>query len=376
MIYLHRIYLFKEESMNRDVHQSTFGNELMMLYGRAKLSQSKFASLVGISSVALRKWESGESCPKAESLKRVVEILMHQGAFWQGEEQREAMHLWELANQRGLKVPFDEVWFREIRTVGVVPCADPVRDPNPVLSHDPMPGTDPPAKTRGRRKRLLALLIALVILAIIGSAGTLFFYIRGHATDQTYPGYLPGKGTLVFFDSLSQKHGNEWSVYSHGTSCLFTGGSYHVSQRQPSAFTSCHFNGGVFSNFAFEVQLTVVQGGCGGIVFREDGNSNYYYFEICRNGAYMVTKSVHNADVGTKILSFATSSLFHAELGQQNKIAVVASNSIMNFYINEQQIPVIQDNSYTSGRISLTASCQVDGTATDVAYRNARLWTW
>jgi len=60
--------------MNKDVKLPTFGNELMMLYGRANLSQREFVSLVGISSVALRKWESGESCPKAESLKRVIEI--------------------------------------------------------------------------------------------------------------------------------------------------------------------------------------------------------------------------------------------------------------------------------------------------------------
>src|SRR5262249_47608487 len=100
--------------MNKDVRLSTFGNELMMLYGRANLSQREFARLVGVSSVALRKWESGESCPKAESLKRVIEILLSQGVFSKGEEQAEAMHLWELANRKGLKVPFDEAWFRGV----------------------------------------------------------------------------------------------------------------------------------------------------------------------------------------------------------------------------------------------------------------------
>src|SRR5215469_4295842 len=102
------------KNVNNISKHSMFGNELMMLYGRVNLLQGQFASLVGVSSVALRKWESGASCPKAESLKRVIEILISKGAFTQGEEQAEAMHLWALANQKGLKVPFDEVWFRDV----------------------------------------------------------------------------------------------------------------------------------------------------------------------------------------------------------------------------------------------------------------------
>ena len=111
--------------MNRDVKLSTFGTELMLLYGRINLSQGEFATSVGISPSALRRWESDTSSPKAESLKRVIETLLSKGAFSQGEEQVEAMHLWELANKKGLKVPFDEVWFRGImQTVG----ADTDRD--------------------------------------------------------------------------------------------------------------------------------------------------------------------------------------------------------------------------------------------------------
>ena len=109
--------------MNRDVTLSTIGNELMMLDGRVHLSQGEFATAVGISPSALRRWESDTSCPKAKSLKKVIEILLSKGAFSQGEEQVEAMHLWELANKRGLKVPFDEAWFRGLmQDVGGVPC--------------------------------------------------------------------------------------------------------------------------------------------------------------------------------------------------------------------------------------------------------------
>src|SRR5579859_7392438 len=96
----HIKHFLKREGMNKDVKLSTFGNQLMMLYGRANLSQGEFATSVGISPSALRRWESDTSSPKAESLKRAIETLLSKGAFSQGEEQVEAMHLWELANQK------------------------------------------------------------------------------------------------------------------------------------------------------------------------------------------------------------------------------------------------------------------------------------
>src|SRR5919197_1475321 len=126
--------------MHKDVPVTAFGHKLMMLYGRVHLSQGEFASAVGISSVALRKWESGASCPKAESLKRALEVLICQGALIKEEEQREVQHLWELAMKKGLKVPFDEMWFRGVMQapVGIVPSADPAYA-DLVSSADSMP---------------------------------------------------------------------------------------------------------------------------------------------------------------------------------------------------------------------------------------------
>jgi hypothetical protein len=46
----------------------------------------------------------------------------------------------------------------------------------------------------------------------------------------------------------------------------------------------------------------------------------------------------------------------------------------MTIYANEQLIAQAQDSSYTSGAIGLVADPPF-GHVTDVAYRNARLWT-
>jgi hypothetical protein len=241
-------------------------------------------------------------------------------------------------------------------------------------------------KTRGRRKRLLALVLILVILPIIGSTGTFFFQARLGATGQVnktatvqaYPGYLTGNGRLSFFDPLSQEGGSKWSSYrsdSVGMSCQFTGGAYHISQQLNDSFAACLAKE-IFSNFVFEVQLTITQGDCGGVIFRFDSNGHYYYFHFCEDGTYQVSKYVDNIGSHAKILFSSSSSAIHTGLGHQNKMAVVANGSTMTFYVNEREIDQEQDSSSTSGKIALIAAPYYGGGhATDVAYNNARLWT-
>jgi transcriptional regulator with XRE-family HTH domain len=230
-------------------------------------------------------------------------------------------------------------------------------------------GTIPTVGKRGGQRRLLIpILIALVIVAIIGSAGTLFFYV----TTQAYPGYLSGKGTLAFFDPLSQESGSKWS--SHGSTdreCQFTGSTYHVSTQQHIDYFSMCPADGIFGNFAIEVQLTITQGDCGGITFRDDSNHKLYKFTICRYGTYFVDKYMSaSSAIG---LRRSKSSAIRTGLGQQNKIAVVAYGSMMTFYVNEQQVDQVEDSSYNSGKIALIASARYFH-VTDVAYSNAKLW--
>ena len=155
-------------------------------------------------------------------------------------------------------------------------------------------------KTRGRRKRLLALVLLLVILTIIGLTGTFFFQARLGATGQVnktatvqaYPGYLTGNGTLAFFDPLSREAGSEWSSYSNesiGEFCQFTRGAYHVSQLPNGYIANCSTRR-AFSNFAFEVLSTITQGDCGGVFFRNDSNMRFYKLVICQDSAYDDTR--------------------------------------------------------------------------------------
>ena len=79
---------------------------------------------------------------------------------------------------------------------------------------------------------------------------------QAQAAMNPYPSYFSEKGTLAFVDPLSQESGSQWIS---GKGCQFTRGAYHVSEQRSNYFKWCPASG-TFSNFAFEVQLMIVQG--------------------------------------------------------------------------------------------------------------------
>lgn len=104
----------QQESTGRSGDPSRLRDKLLLFNARTGLSQQSLARLVGVSTAALRNWEAGQSKPTAQNLKRLIELYITYRAFVEGEDQAEAMGLWEAAQERGLKVPFDEQWFQEL----------------------------------------------------------------------------------------------------------------------------------------------------------------------------------------------------------------------------------------------------------------------
>jgi transcriptional regulator with XRE-family HTH domain len=104
----------RQESSGRSGEPSRLRDKLLLFNNRTGLSQQRLAGLVGVSAAALRNWEAGQSKPTAQNLKRLIELYVANRAFAEGQEQAEAIDLWEAAQERGLKVPFDEQWFQEL----------------------------------------------------------------------------------------------------------------------------------------------------------------------------------------------------------------------------------------------------------------------
>ena len=239
-----------------------------------------------------------------------------------------------------------------------------------------VPKSSAVASNPKKRRWLPLILISLVVLlVVVGIFGVMIFQNKANIESGDSAAYLSslvGSGTQAFSDSLREESQSQWSSEtSTSETCECASGAYHVKQ-QSNAFMGCNAHG-AYSNLAFEVQLTIIENGCGGIVFRDKGDGYFYYFSICESGDHGRYDIARFADYSPfQHLPYGDSPLIHP--GKSNKIAVAAIGGAMTFYVNEQQIAQAQDTVYTEGGVGLAAYPNY-GSVAHVVYSNAKLWT-
>jgi eukaryotic-like serine/threonine-protein kinase len=179
-------------------------------------------------------------------------------------------------------------------------------------------------------------------------------------------------GTLVIDDPFKVNSQSErWDVNSN---CQFKTGAYHVTKSISNSFTSCVAEKLDYSNFVYEVQMSIVKGDCGGIIFRSNG-PRLYYFRICQNGTYAIVrylKDISDPKMNPTLYGGSTS-LIHPGLNQTNLIAVAAKGSTFDLYVNRPYLFSVNDTTYRHGRIGLIA--KEEGNPTEVVFTNAKVWT-
>jgi len=180
-------------------------------------------------------------------------------------------------------------------------------------------------------------------------------------------------GTPALSDPLTGQDSNNWQEITSTVngSCGFSGGAYHSSIPQKGYFQPCFAEATNFDNFALQVQMTVVKGDRGGIIFRaDDANSKFYLFRISTSGAYDLFEYVDDSGKDAKNLLNGSTSLFNA--GQANTVTIVANGGNMYFYINQQYLASVSDSTYASGKIGVFAESSTN--PTDVAFNNLKIW--
>jgi hypothetical protein len=182
-------------------------------------------------------------------------------------------------------------------------------------------------------------------------------------------------GTLAILDPLrddSLGFGWDEGSFSDG-GCTFSGGAYHANTVKTNAFHYCVANSATYSNFTFEVQVQIIKGDCGGLIFRADSNTGrLYLFEVCRNGSYNFYIYKDSSGNST-LLANASSPAIKSGLNQVNVLAVTARGSTITLYVNMRKITSITNNAYSRGQIALVADSF--NNPTEVVFSNARLWT-
>jgi hypothetical protein len=280
----------------------------------------------------------------------------------------------------------------------------------------PQQWDQPPRVTRS--KKMLALLAALLLIPMLGGFGLLYYVqvarpaqlhaqatatvaaANAHATGtaQAYASATASANaqataqvvatatarqaifnqatakTPALTSALAEQDGAEWDVYraQGGGGCAFTAGALHASVFQQQFYVPCFAQATNFSNFAFQVQMTIVKGDEGGLIFRaNDATSKFYLFRIGRDGYYSLNVSKdsdHNMPI-----AFDSTTAIKTSLGQPNLLTVVAQGKNIYLYINKQFVGSAVDSTYTGGKIGVFAADHT--AATDVAFTNARVWT-
>ncbi len=118
--------------------------------------------------------------------------------------------------------------------------------------------------------------------------------------------------------------------------------------------------------------MNILEGDCGGIIFRGDANGSLYLFRVCQDGYFNLSLYVDNLGINARNLLNGLSPAINTGLKQSNTLAIVADGSMLSLYMNHQKIGSIGDSTYTHGSIGLIASA-VDN-PTEVAYSNVKVW--
>ncbi len=292
----------------------------------------------------------------------------------------------------------------------------PVAQPKSGPQYVPQQYSPPPLapQKRGLSKGLTILLAIFVLLIIVGS-GLIYYYAvpypaqvhaNATATAQTFAAenatgtaavihkqnatataqvqatlttqqamYTSAtSGTPALNDSLVQNSASQWDTYDLAANggCIFSNGAYHVKELQQHFFQPCFANTPTFSNFTFQVQMTILSGDVGGIIFRANAQSNkFYLLQFGVDKSYQLYLYVSNSSSSSKTLLDGFSNAING-LNQSNLVTLIAQGNQLTVFVNKQYVDSTLDSTYSSGQIGLLAYYK--NTQTEVAFSNAEVW--
>jgi hypothetical protein len=142
----------------------------------------------------------------------------------------------------------------------------------------------------------------------------------------------------------------------------------------------CLANETYFTNFTYEVTMTILAGDCGGLAFRSTF-PQLYYFLICMDGRYRFVRYDWNNMTNTLVIARGISPVIHQGLKTTNILAVVAVNGTFKIYVNHTLLLNATDSAYLDGQVGMIAHTCRDSQAnlcdvpTEVSFTNARVWS-
>lgn len=246
-----------------------------------------------------------------------------------------------------------------------------------------------PIKKKKTARYVIGIIAVVLVLACVGSS-TAYVIYRYNVSRDPYPPY---NHVLLLDESLSNvDNGSDWVVDSGSAGgCAFTNGAYHVTERQPGYLQWCLSNYSDFYDFTYEVQMTIRNGNCGGIIFRANAQADsYYYYEVCKPNSYAlyflqfpVQLSASNSakllpTSQVRLLLRGINPGLHTDSNLSILITVVAITDTFALYLNHQKVGAVTDSTISYGVIGVAAHetnlIDASHAATDIAFSNVKVW--
>ncbi|GCE49552.1 helix-turn-helix protein [Thermosporothrix hazakensis] len=334
-------------------------------------SQARLAAELGTTPNTVSAWERGISLPSPffrEKLCALLERNAQEMGLIQAEAKEEAL---QDISYTTIEIPSNEqkpieqtIFSHKTAPTNVAPQI--INRPLDIPEE-----TRPPANKKARK--LLLLTAILLILSLLIGAGSIYL------TAQQ-PNPYTQKGTLVLEDTLAAQnlHLNWQEGWNENhASCQFRREAYFSYQPLEGFFHACIAQATNYQNFAYEVEMTLLSGDYGGLIFRSMNSidSKYYLFRIHTDGRYALKLYIDKVDDHAPMLAEGTSAAIRTGIAQTNLLAVVADKETISLYANHQKLATIQNNTYTHGQIGLFAGNEMQAPA-EGFFRNLKVWTW
>jgi transcriptional regulator with XRE-family HTH domain len=371
-----------------DGRKRTIGDILKHLRQEKLWSQAELAHRIGTTPVSVGRWENNITRPNLHFQRQLCEIFAKSPEDLGFAPQAEPEHK-EGSDQNQQTEPGQQVLTDEPAS-GNFPALAPV-PPSPLQR-----GLISKHGVVWQRRRLLVMLTCLSLFLLLS---TLFWFARQHTLSSS--AHLPScqapsssESAAAIYAQVMCKHALLSSAldrqdglrWDENDQCRFRQGAYHVLLPATAYVAECFAHVAPFGpNFALQVDMTVLKGYSGGLMFRAEGPSSNWDVIISRVpidiwGQYNFDLASTNVpchlskDPIAPTYCYSPHGTITYGTGVTNTMTVIALGSqvylyVNGFFLDQAQAPA---SSPLKGFFGVFANGS--RTTSDVAFRHLQLW--
>jgi hypothetical protein len=192
----------------------------------------------------------------------------------------------------------------------------------------------------GNMKRLAWLVVAALL---IGLSGCMLFF---GSNDE-----------ILYEETFSVPMSGAWHQGStESVNMWIDGGKYYMLMKTNVYSRGYNQIEGPFDDAQIDLDVDHILGtpavSGGGLLFRVTDFNNMYAFLVSASGTFTVVKWVNGTQ--STLLAWADSTAVNKGVAR-NHLTVIARGALLSFFINETEVAMLTDASFSSGRVGAAA---------------------